>query len=166
MNIDPSLSRYRTLRQNFERLPADRDGMIINLQPMEVPELGGQITMSSRVDSDPSTHDILSFSSQGDKSGYRYENFVELPPTTSFWGTPKTNQQLIHLSRRVTHVPGGYGLSDLVLRTLDLKTGEFLSESTGKQALGQAQKLEDQIPYRLYVHPVDSPAQEENWLRP
>jgi hypothetical protein len=151
--IDPSLSRYRTLHQNLERYPADRDGMRMNLQHRDVPELGGTMPPSSRIDNDPSTHDIINFSSRGDKSGHTYENFVEMPATRTFWGRPKTNQQLVHLSRRVTHSSSGMGLSDIVLRTVDLLTGEPLSEVTGPKALKQAQDLEKQIPFRLHVHP-------------
>lgn len=150
--IDPSLARYRVLRQNLERLPADRDGRRMNLQHREVPELQGTIPPTARIDSDPSTHDIINLSTESNKSGHRYENFIEMPPTTNFWGRPKTNQQLVHISRRIHHTAGGAGLSDIVLRTVDMVTGELLSEKKDLAALKAGQKLEDEVPFRLHLN--------------
>ncbi len=150
-SIDPSLARYRVLRQNVERLPADRDGMRMNLQHRNVPEFDGVIPPSARIDSDPSTHDIINLSTESNKSGHKYENFVEMPPTTTFWGRPKTNQHLVHISRRVHHTASGAGLSDIVLRTVDMVTGEPISELKGEAALKAGRKLEGEIPFRLHL---------------
>ncbi len=151
MNIHPSLARYQQLRPQLEKYPADRDGMKMNLEGIELPGFNGTISGGSRIDSDPATHDILNFASDSEKGSFRYENFVELPPTQTFWGNPKTPPTLAHLSRRITHVPAGQSLSELVLCTIDLNTGKAIGEYHGSAALQEARKLEDSIPFRLHM---------------
>ena len=164
--VDPSLARYRTIRNQFNKLPADRDGMRMNTQFMPVDELKGNISLGSRTDSDPDTHDILSFTSEQRKGGSRAETFVEMPaPRGGWFGRKKGNETLVHLSRQVSHLPGGYGLSEVALRTVDLVTGDLVSEVKGDKAIKAAQKLEKDIPFRIhYNDPAGHERPEENWL--
>ena len=136
----------------------------MSLEPMAVPEENGSI-QPSMIDTDPETADIIHLSKDRKKGEYKYETFVEQAPKRSFWGTPKGNQTLVHLSRRVAHVSGGYNLTDVAMRTLDLVTGEVLSEVSGKKAVKAAQQLEDVIPYRLHnIDPKGMNRREDNWL--
>lgn len=163
--VDPSLSRYRSLRQRFDRLPADNDGTRFSTQAMDVPEKNGFIGSGSRTDADPDTHDILHFSSDQDKTGFQSESFVEMPAPRGFFGGKKGPETLVHLSRRVSFADGTYSLSNVALRTIDLVTGEVISESKGDAAVRGAQKLDDQIPFRLhYVDPQNADRNGSGWL--
>lgn len=167
--IDPSLQRYQTLRARFNELPADRDGLRMNTQHMEVAELNGSIPLGSSTDEDPDTPDIINLTSNGYKGNHRFESFVEMPaPRGGWWNTRQGNETLVHLTRQVTRVAGGYSLSELALRTVDLVTGELVSEVNGQAALKGAQKLDDQVPFRLhYLDPLEHERPgEENWLSP
>lgn len=162
--IDPSLQRYRDVRRTFEKLPADRDGTRLSLEPMALPGNSAQIGSGSRTDQDPNTVDILHLSSDQTKAGSRSETFIELPALRGFFGGKKGNERLVHLSRQVQYGAGGYSLTNVALRTVDLVTGERLSESLGDQAVREAQKLEDRIPFRLYhIDPTGLERQEAGW---
>lgn len=164
-SVDPSLTRYRALRQRFDRLPADNDGTRLSTQAVDVPEEKGFIASGSRTDSDPDTHDILHFSSQQNKLGFQSEAFLEMPAPRGFFGGKKGPETLVHLSRQVNFVDGGYTLSNVALRTIDLVTGELLRETKDQEAVRAAQKLEDQIPFRLHhIDPSGQSRAEENWL--
>ena len=163
--VDPSITRYHNLRQVLDRLPESRDGTKMNLEHMDVPQEKGTLAPGSRIDQDPESVDILHLSRERGKEGFRAESFVEMPRERSFWGRPKGNQTLLHLSRQVSYLPGGYGLSEVALRTVDLVTGEALSEIRGERAVREAQKLEDRIPFRLHhIDPQGLERREENWL--
>lgn len=163
--IDSSLQRYNKLRGHFDRLPADRDGVRMNLQFMEIPEENGSIPLGCRTDDNPDTHDILRFSSDGKKGSYRSETFLEIPAPRGWFGGKKGHETLVHLSRNVNHVAGGYTLAGVALRTVDLVTGELLSVETGDKAVKAAQKLDGDIPFRIHnIDPLGQERQEENWL--
>ena len=162
---DPSVKRYQNLRQKLEKYPANRDGTKMNLESIDVPEENGSITHGSCIDSDPQTSDILHLSRNSFKGDHTSETFLELPEKRSFWGGVKQNQRLVHLSRNVNRVAGGYGLSEIAIRTVDLLTGEVTSESKGEKALKEAQNLEKRIPFRLHnINPVKSLSEEDQWL--
>ena len=162
----PSISRYHSARKAFDNYPADYDGTKMNLQHIPTPELGGHVASSSRVDDNPETMDIVNLVTEMQKNGSKSETFLEIAPKKHwFWGTPKGNQKLVHLSRRVSHAAGGYSLTDVALRTVDLVTGEELSVSTGNKAVKDAQKLQKDVPFRLhYLDPIGLERKEENWL--
>ncbi len=154
--VDPSFVRYAALRQRFDKLPADNEGTRLSLEAVTVPEKDGFIGSGSRTDADPNTHDILHFSSRQSKCGFRSEAFVEMPAPRGFFGGKRGPETLLHLSRQVNFAEGGYSLSNVALKTIDLLTGELLHEKTDREAVRAAQKLEDQIPFRLhYVDPLD-----------
>lgn len=164
--IDPSLQRYQTLRKRFSELPADRDGLRMNTQHMPVDEFKGSISMGSRTDSDPATHDILNLSTEGHKGGSRAETFVEVPGKRTWIFGKKSNDTLVHLSRKVSHLPGGYGLSEVAMRTVDLVTGKAVSELHDDKAIKAAQDLEGSIPFRIhYNDPIGHQREQENLLR-
>lgn len=164
--VDPSLTRYRTLRKTYDRLPADNDGTRMNLQFMDVPEEKGVIPLGCRTDNDPDTHDILHFSSHQSKGGFQSEAFVEMPAPRGFFGGKKGPETLVHLTRQVNYLDGGgYSLTNVALRTINLLTGELISEVKDKQAVTGAQRLDEKIPFRLHhVDPKGMERQEENWL--
>lgn len=160
-----TLNRYQSLRQTLNRLPADYYGQKMNLQHMDVPEENGVISRGSRIDEDPASVDIIHLSRDGYKGNYTAETFIETPPKRTWWGRKKADQQLVHLTRKVSHTGGGYGLADVVLSTMDLKTGEMVSQVKGDKAVRAAQKLEDEIPFRIHtIDPVGLERQEENLL--
>jgi len=149
----------------LDRYPANADGGKMNLEHVEAPELGGHVGSASFIDDNPETVDILRLVTDSKKGSYTAETFLEVPPKRSFWGTPKGNQKLIHLSRQVQHVAGGYNLGQVALTTVDLVTGEEISKETGKKAVRDAQKLQDDIPYRIHtIDPKGMEREEENWL--
>lgn len=161
---DPSVQRYQGLRQKFDGYPATRGGVRMNVEHIQVPEENGVISMGSRVDSDPETPDIIKLSRDGYKGNYTAETFVETPAEKTWWGGTAKNAQLTHLTRDVNRVAGGYGLTGVALRTVDLVTGEA-TELTGKSAIRQAQKFQDEIPFRLHnIDPIGMEREEENWL--
>ena len=163
--VDPSITRYQNLRQVLDRLPESGYGMKMNLQHMDVPEENGILAQGSGIDKDPETVDILHLSKDRSKEGFKSETFVEMPRERSFWGRPKGHQTLLHLSRQISYLPGGYGLSEVALRTVDLVTGEAISEVKGEKAVREAQKLEERIPFRIHhIDPQGLERQEENWL--
>ena len=171
---NPTVTRYRNLRQNLNRLPADRDGQVMNLEHMDVPEENGIIGSGSFIDNDSSSVDIIHLSKNREKGTYQAETFVEITPKVGFWqgikdaitGAPKPNQRLMHLSRQVAHVSGGYNLTDVALQNIDLVTGVVKETFTGAKAVKAAQGLEDQIPYRIHtIEPKGLERKPENWLK-
>jgi hypothetical protein len=166
MNTHPSIARYQSARKVLDRYPAnDGDGGKITLEHVKAPELGGHIGSSSFIDENPESVDILRLVTDSKKGSYKAETFLEMPPKRSFWGTPKGNQKLIHLSRQVQHVAGGYNLGQVALTTVDLVTGEEISKQTGKKAIREAQKLQDNVAFRIHtIEPKGMEREEENWL--
>lgn len=135
------------------------------MEHIKAPDLGGHIGSSSFIDENPETVDILRLVTDSKKGSYTAETFLEVPPEKSFWGTPKGNQKLVHLSRQVQHVAGGYNLGQVALTTVDLVTGEEISKETGKKAVRGAQELEEEIPFRIHtIDPRGMEREEENWL--
>jgi phage-related protein len=165
MNTHPSISRYQSARSQLERYPANRDGQKMNMEHIDAPELGGHVGASSFIDNNPESVDIVRLVTDSKKGSYKAETFLEVPPKRNWWGTPKGNQQLVHLSRQVQHVAGGYNLGQVALTTVDLVTGEEMSTVTGKAAVRGAQQLQEEIPYRIHtIDPKGMERQEENWL--
>lgn len=137
----------------------------MTLEHTRAPELGGHIGMSTFIDDNPETVDIVRLVTDSKKGSYTSETFLEMPRKRSWWGTPKGNQTLVHLSRQVQHVAGGYNLGQVALTTVDLVTGEEISRTTGKEAVRGAQKMDEEIPFRIHnIDPKGMEREEENWL--
>lgn len=167
MTASSILNRYTAIRNRFNDLPANRNGMRMNLEHMKYPEENASIGMGSSTDSDPSTHDILRLTSDGYKGNYKAETFLEIPANPGFFGWGKEPRTLAHLSRQVSHQAGGYGLSEVVLTSINLETGELLAQHNGAKAVREAQDLDSQIPFRIHtIDPIGLKRGEENLLTP
>ena len=166
-NTHPSIARYNSARRVLDNYPVNADGGKMTLEHVKAPELGagGIVGGSSFIDDNPETVDILRGATDQKKGSYNYETCVEVPPKKNFWGTPKGNRKLMHIAGQVQHVAGGYNLANAALTTVDLVTGEEVSKSVGKDAVKGAQKLEKDIPYRIFnIDPIGQVREEENWL--